>query len=84
MIGFGQNPSVPTCSRAGCSADATWNVNWRNPKIHTIDRVKVWLACDEHRDFLYDFLDARSFPVAITPVGVVVESLADAPVEGTE
>jgi hypothetical protein len=60
------------CSRAGCREQATWAVNWRNPRIHAVDRVKVWLACEEHRNFLYDYLDARSFPVTITPAGVVV------------
>jgi hypothetical protein len=61
------------CSRAGCRDDASWNVNWRNPRIHSEDRVKVWLACDEHRDFLRDYLDTRGFPVSVTPVGVTVE-----------
>jgi len=42
------------CSRAGCRAEATWAVNWRNPRIHGPERVKVWLACDEHRDFLHE------------------------------
>ena len=63
------------CSRAGCSADATATVNWRNPKIHTIDRVKVWLACDEHVEYLRDYLEARDFPVVVAPLGTVVESV---------
>ena len=54
---------APECSRAGCRAPAAWNVKWRNPRIHSEDRVKVWLACDEHRDFLYDYLSSRGFPV---------------------
>ncbi len=53
------------CSRAGCAADATHAVNWRNPKIHAPDRVKTWLACDEHVGYLRDFLEARSFPVSV-------------------
>lgn len=65
------------CSRSGCRESATWAVNWRNPRIHGADRVKVWLACDEHRDYLYDYVDARRFPVTLTPAGVVVESLPD-------
>jgi len=65
------------CSRAGCKQEATWAVNWRNPRIHTPDRVKVWLACEEHRDYLYDYVDARGFPVTITPAGVVVESVPE-------
>lgn len=61
------------CSRAGCRAAAAWNVNWRNPRIHPLDRVKVWLACDEHRDYLRDYLSARDFPVIVTPLGELVE-----------
>jgi hypothetical protein len=61
------------CSRAGCHAAAAWNVNWRNPRIHAIDRVKIWLACDEHRDYLREYLAARDFPVVVTPLGETVE-----------
>jgi len=32
----------------------------------------VWLACDEHRDFLHDYLATRGFPVVTTPVGTSV------------
>jgi hypothetical protein len=77
LIDPGKNPAVQICSRAGCKNDAEWTINWRNPRIHSQDRVKVWLACDEHRDWLYDYLDARAFPVAITPLGVTVGSLPD-------
>lgn len=57
-----------TCSRAGCRVDARWRIDWRNPKIHTADRTKTWVACDEHRDYLREFLAARSFPVAVNPL----------------
>jgi len=67
VIGFGE-PAALTCSRAGCSDTATWRIEWRNPKIHTADRVKVWLACDEHVDFLREFLAARDFPVNVLAV----------------
>jgi hypothetical protein len=66
------------CSRAGCRLTAEWNVNWRNPRLHTADRVKVWLACPEHRDFLHDYLASRGFPVVVTPFGVDVERVPDA------
>ncbi|MFN3706851.1 hypothetical protein [Microcella sp.] len=78
MIGLPGEISGLRCSRSGCRADATWAINWRNPKIHDASRVKVWLACDEHRDYLYDFVDQRGFPAAITPAGVVVDALPDA------
>lgn len=60
------------CSARGCRADATWGLRWNNPRLHTPDRRKVWLACDEHREHLARFLDARGFlrdtlPVAELP-----------------
>lgn len=42
-------------------------VVWRNPRIHAADRRKVWLACDEHVDYLHDYLADRQFPVAVQP-----------------
>jgi hypothetical protein len=69
--------ATPTCSRAGCSTTAGWRVNWRNPRIHTSDRVKIWAACDEHRDFLADYLRSRSFPVRVTGIDEDVTDLAD-------
>lgn len=49
------------CSAKGCQAEARWQLVWNNPKIHTPDRRKIWLACDEHRVTLGDFLTARGF-----------------------
>ncbi len=53
------------CSAAGCRATAAHRVLWRNPRIHTEDRVKTWLACDAHVEHLRDFLAARDFPVRV-------------------
>lgn len=53
------------CSRAGCRNAATAQVAWRNPRIHAVDREKVWLACPEHVGFLRDYLAARDFPVSV-------------------
>ena len=53
------------CSRAGCRSAARWRVEWRNPRIHSEDRRKVWTACDEHVAFLRDYLASRSFPVEV-------------------
>jgi hypothetical protein len=53
------------CSRAGCGADASWQILWRNPRIHTADRRKTWLACDEHVGYLREFLAARDFPLEV-------------------
>ncbi len=68
----------PTCSRAGCSLPAAWNVNWRNPRIHGPERVKIWLACEDHREYLHDYLEARDFPVVVTPLAHPLERLPEA------
>jgi hypothetical protein len=65
VIGAGQAPERLTCSRAGCLERATSRIEWRNPKIHAEDRVKVWLACDEHVEYLREFLAARQFPLRV-------------------
>lgn len=75
MIIGSAGPSAPQCSRAGCRVDATRAVHWRNPRIHGIDRVKVWAACDEHVDFLAEFLRSRDFPVIVTALGETVDSV---------
>jgi hypothetical protein len=62
------------CSRAGCRAVARWRVDWRNPRIHSADRVKTWVACDEHRDYLREFLAARDFPVTVAPLSAPSEA----------
>ncbi len=56
-----------TCSARGCQNAAVWSLMWNNPKIHTPERRKVWLACDDHRESLGDFLKARSFLRDILP-----------------
>ena len=57
-----------TCSRASCRSAATVAIRWRNPRIHSGDRMKVWLACDEHAGYLQDFLTARAFPLEAEPL----------------
>lgn len=52
---------APICSAKGCTAPAVHQVVWNNPKIHTPDRRKIWLACDDHESSLRSFLDARDF-----------------------
>ncbi len=58
-----------TCSAKGCRNAAVWSLLWNTPKIHTPDRRKTWLACEEHRESLSDFLKARSFLREVEPVG---------------
>jgi hypothetical protein len=55
------------CSARGCGAPARWALQWNNPKIHTAERRKTWLACDEHKQSLSDFLGARSFLREVEP-----------------
>ena len=74
---FASGPDRPECSRAGCREPAVFSVHWRNPRIHTAERVKVWLACDEHAPWLENYLATRGFPVRVTEFGVVVDSLPE-------
>ena len=56
------------CSAKGCQAAASWSLLWNNPKLHTPDRRKTWLACDDHRESLSDFLGARDFLRGVEPL----------------
>jgi hypothetical protein len=56
------------CSAKGCPAPAVWGLLWNNPKLHTPQRRKVWLACDEHRGHLEEFLGRRDFWKQTVPV----------------
>ena len=47
------------CSRKACRAQASWQLLWNNPKIHTPERRKTWLACGDHRAWLEDYLQTR-------------------------
>jgi hypothetical protein len=57
------------CSAKDCRRAATWALLWRNPRIHSTERTKRWLACDEHRATLADFLGRRDFPLRVEPLG---------------
>ncbi|WP_331716254.1 hypothetical protein [Occultella aeris] len=56
------------CSAKGCRQEAAWALRWNNPKLHTADRRKTWLACPDHRLHLENFLGARSFLRETIPV----------------
>jgi hypothetical protein len=49
------------CSARGCRAPASFALVWNNPKVHVPEREKTWVACEEHRQSLADFLDLRGF-----------------------
>ncbi len=61
-------PDDRICSAKGCRAPATWALLWNNPRLHTQDRRKTWLACEEHRSHLESFLGTRSFLREVRPV----------------
>ena len=56
------------CSTRGCRAPGTWGLLWNNPKLHTPQRRKVWLAGDAHREQLEQYLGARGFLRSTVPV----------------
>ena len=62
-------PEEPTCSAKGCRAPAVWELRWNNPRLHTPDRRKSWLACPEHRESLGEFLGARGFLREVAEIG---------------
>jgi len=60
-------PEHSICSARGCTSPAVWAVRWNNPKLHPPERRKTWLACDQHRTYLSEFLSARGFLREIEP-----------------
>lgn len=61
-------PDGLVCSAKGCAQPATYDLQWNNPKIHTADRRKHWLACADHRDSLGAFLSTRGFLREVQPL----------------
>jgi hypothetical protein len=49
------------CSAKGCRNAAAYILVWNNPSLHTVDREKTWVACEEHKTSLSEFLDRRGF-----------------------
>jgi hypothetical protein len=66
LVSGEESPAV--CSAKGCRASAIWAVVWNNPRLHTPDREKVWVACDEHKQRLADHLAVRSFLKRVEPL----------------
>jgi hypothetical protein len=42
------------------------DLRWRNPRLHDTSRVKHWLACPDHVEYLREFLDRRGFLLEVT------------------
>ncbi|MFE5260419.1 hypothetical protein [Streptomyces coelicoflavus] len=60
--------TTPICSAKGCRTAAVWVLAWNNPKLHTPERRKTWIACDEHRESLSQFLGVRGFLKDVVPL----------------
>ena len=56
------------CSAKGCRLPARHVLVWNNPKLHTADREKTWVACDDHRASPSGFLDVRGFLTRVEPL----------------
>jgi len=67
------------CSARGCRAEATWSLRWNNPKLHSAQRRKTWLACDEHLPQLTEFLQVRGFLRETVPLAEDGSSDQDGP-----
>ena len=63
-----EEPADVICSAKGCRAGATYILVWNNPKLHTADREKTWVACEEHRVSLSQFLELRGFLKRVDPL----------------
>jgi hypothetical protein len=62
------------CSAKGCRAAARHVLVWNNPKVHTPDREKTWVACDDHRGSLSEHLDVRGFLRRVDPLRLTCPS----------
>jgi hypothetical protein len=76
----GDTAAAPStvCSRKACRAAAEWQLLWNNPKIHTPERRKIWLACGEHRAWLEDYLQTRGLWKATVVLGAETVPLPEA------
>lgn len=61
-------PSDLVCSARGCGGSAVWALRWNNPRLHTPDRRKTWLACEAHKPSLSEHLSIRGFLKETLPV----------------
>ncbi|MCZ2402645.1 hypothetical protein IV498_05465 [Paenarthrobacter sp. Z7-10] len=71
MLGAGTPEAATICSRKACRGAATTQLLWNNPKIHSPDRRKIWLACDEHASWLEDYLRTRGLWRQTVPLGSI-------------
>ncbi len=74
MVTSSTDPAELRCSAKACRREATHALLWNNPSLHTPERRKVWLACDDHTSTLGQFLSARGFLRDTIPVGELTEA----------
>jgi hypothetical protein len=72
------------CSAKGCAETAAWALRWNNPKLHTPDRRKIWLACENHRNSLSTFLSARGFLRDVVPASTIAADDLTGPPDTTD
>lgn len=65
----GGETGASRCSRSACVEVPEWQIVWRNPKIHEVDRRKIWLSCLAHREYFEGYLSQRGFPVRAEAIG---------------
>jgi len=63
------------CSAKGCRAEAAYGLLWNNPKVHTPERRKAWMACAEHADTLSDYLSKKGFLKDAVPVAEMTDDM---------
>jgi hypothetical protein len=63
-----EEPDDVICSAKACRRTASYVLVWNNPKLHTPDREKTWVACEEHRTSLSQFLEMRGFLKRVDPL----------------
>ncbi|MGW8679441.1 hypothetical protein ACWGMS_30905 [Streptomyces albidoflavus] len=68
MAAHGPGPLHTRLAAADPEAAAVWVLAWNNPKLHTPERRKTWLACEEHREHLSQFLGVRGFLKDVVPL----------------
>lgn len=61
-------PDGLVCSAKGCREDASYGLLWNNPRLHSPERRKTWLACEAHREHLTSYLSSRSLLRETVPV----------------
>ena len=63
-----EDPDEVVCSAKGCRRAARHVLVWNHPTLQTPGREKTWVACDEHRGSLSEYLQVRGFLRRVDPL----------------